>query len=240
MTLAQPWPQAQVLRPGQRSHGDALVCDYGDALAMMDTLIERPNTAPDMLICVQHPPTITLGRRGGREHVHGSSARVGGDSLAVDVWEVARGGSVTYHAPGQLVLYPIMQLTRLAAPIGRGPVGDLPAFVRALEQAMLETCTTFGVPTLTRDGYSGLWVDERTKIASIGVGVRRGWSFHGLALNVCPHLEGFDLVTPCGLDGVRMTSMWRQLDERRWPRPSMAQVEAELIERLLARLVRAR
>ncbi len=243
--------QAQVLRPGRRNLGDTRLgghgelCDYGDALAMMDSAVERPHTAPDLLISVQHPPTITLGRRGGREHIHGRGplgmpTKLAGNSLTVDVWDIARGGSVTYHAPGQLVLYPVMQLTRLAEPIGRGPLGDLPAFVRALEQAMLETCATFGLPTLTREGFSGLWIDEQTKIASIGVGVRRGWSFHGLALNVCPHLEGFDLITPCGLQGVRMTTMWRQLDERQLPRPSLAQVETELIERLLLRLVRVR
>jgi len=232
--------QAQVLRPGQRSHDGTLLCDYGDALAMMQTLVERPNSAPDLLISVQHPPTITLGRRGGREHIHGASVHVAGENRPVEVWEVARGGSVTYHAPGQVVLYPIMQLTRLAEPIGRGPLGDLPAFVRALEQAMLMTCATFGLPTVTRDGFSGLWIDERTKLASIGVGIRRGWSLHGLALNVCPHLEGFDLITPCGLAGVRMTTMWQQLEQRRLPRPSVVQVETELIERVLARLVRVR
>jgi lipoate-protein ligase B len=230
----------QVLRPGHRPHGDALLCDYGDALALMESLILRPASAPDLLLSVQHPPTITLGRRGGREHVHGSSIHRGGDDIPVDIWDVARGGSVTYHAPGQLVLYPIVRLTRLEGPIGRGPLGDLPAFVRMLEVAMQETCATFGLRTIAREGFAGLWVDERSKIASIGVGIRHGWSFHGLALNVCPHLEGFDLVTPCGLDGVRMTTLWRELDERALPRPSLAEVEAELIERVVLRLVRNR
>lgn len=239
-SASDPPRRPHVLRPGHLPHDGQLLCPYADALALMDSLIARPPSAPDVLISVQHPPTMTLGRRGGREHVRATTLDLDDRACPVDLWEIARGGSVTYHAPGQLVLYPIVQMTRLDGPVGRGPLGDLPAFVRLLEVAMQETCATFGLATVTREGFSGLWLDDRTKIASIGVGIRHGWSFHGLALNVCPRLEGFDLITPCGLDGVRMTSLWRELDVRHRPRPGIHDVEAELVERLRARLVRIR
>lgn len=227
-----------VLRPGhvQHVHHDGAtlrLCDYADALAIMDALVARPADAPDVVLSVQHPPTITLGRRGGAQHM-----RLGAMQVPVDIWEIARGGSVTWHAPGQLVVYPVVQLARMAGPIGRGPLGDLPLFVRLLEQAMLATCASFGLHTLTREGFSGLWLDETTKLGSIGVGLRGGWTFHGLALNVCPDLAAFTEVTPCGLDGVRMTSLWQELARRDLPRPTLAEVEAELVESLLRHLTR--
>ena len=232
-----------MLRPGLAPYGG--LCAYADALALMDALVARPPDAPDVLLSLQHPPTLTLGRRGGGEHLPVAVAGQislqfpGHGAVRVDVHEIARGGSITWHAPGQLVVYPIVQLARLEGPVGRGPLGDLPAFVRLLELAMQETCRVFGVTTVQRDGFAGLWIDDKTKIASIGVGLRSGWSFHGLALNVNPHLDAFAGIVPCGLDGVRMTSLWRELDLARMPRPALAEVEAELVEGLKRRLRRA-
>lgn len=235
VVLASP----TVLRLPGIDHDGALLTPYADALAAMEALTERPAAAPDLLICVQHPPTITVGRRGGHDQIrrrtmHGAD----GTTVEVQVHEVARGGNVTWHGPGQLVIYPVVRLTALDGPVGRGPIGDLPAFVRQLEDAMVATCAVFGVATTTRIGFSGVWLDERTKLASIGVGVRNGWTFHGLALNVEPRLEGFDLITPCGLDGVRMTSVRRELERARLPVPAYAEVEAELCRQLQARLRR--
>lgn len=242
LPFALPEPDAArrpvVLRPWTHTHDDQPLTRYGDALAWMDELVQRPADSADLLLSVQHPPVITVGRRGGREHVHGAELRLQTGNWPVEVHEVARGGSVTYHAPGQLVIYPILQLNRMEGAVGQGPLGDLPAFVRLLEAAMVETCAAFGLPAGTRDGFSGVWIDERTKIASIGVGLRAGWTFHGLALNVCPHLEGFALITPCGLGGVRMTSLWAELQRAGRPLPPVADVEADLTGRLRSRLRR--
>lgn len=220
-------------------HDGRPLCAYPDALDRMDVLTARPAEAEDVLLLAEHPPTITVGRKGGHALIHGRSLRGSdGAPYAVDVFDVARGGSLTYHGPGQLVVYPILRLTQLQGPIGRGPIGDLPLLVRALEAAMVETCAAFGLPTVTRAGFSGVWIDETTKLASIGVGVRNGWTFHGLALNVEPRLEGFDLITPCALDGVRMTTMRQQLECAGRPVPSYDAVEARLVAALSARLQR--
>ncbi|MDP6946445.1 MAG: lipoyl(octanoyl) transferase LipB [Myxococcota bacterium] len=233
-------PPPTILRPGELVHDETTLCDYRDTLALMTTLTERPADAEDLLISVQHPPTITVGRRGGHELIHSRRLEVEtGQSFDVAVYDVARGGSVTYHAPGQLVVYPVVQLARMAPPMGRRPFGDLPGFVRTLEEVIQKTCLTFGLETVVRPGFAGVWVDEQTKMASIGVGVRRGWTFHGLALNVCPHLEGFDLITPCGLEGVKMTSLFRELERRKRPTPGIEEVESELLGRLQRALLRA-
>ena len=198
------------------------LCDYGFALRYMDELVARPPDARDVLVAGQHPPTITLGRKGGRDHIAVSNA---------PVFEIARGGSVTWHAPGQLVVYPIVQLARQAGPWGRGPLGDLPAFVRLLEQCVAATCLAFAVQTYQKPGQSGVWLDERRKIASIGLGLRHGWTFHGLALNVDPDLTQF-AVTPCGLSGVVMTSLAEACTAQGTSTPTLAAVEADLTLRL--------
>ena len=156
----------------------------------------------------------------------------------VPVREVARGGSVTWHAPGQLVVYPIVQLCQQQGPWGNGPLGDLPEFVRLLEQCIVATCAQFGVATVLKPGQSGVWIDAQRKIASLGLGLRNGWTFHGLALNVNPRLDGF-AVTPCGLDGVRMTSMWQVCDERGATRPELTEVQ-QVLERQLREVLRRR
>ena len=224
-------------RPSDLQHDGQALCSYTLALQRMQALITRPPDADDVLIAVQHPPTITLGRRGGRENIHSTVLRLPGhDRLDVEVHEIARGGDVTYHAPGQLVVYPIVQLPRLSGAPDRYPHGDLPAFVRLLERAMQQTCADFDLDTITRPGFSGLWRDPRTKIASIGVGVRSGWSFHGLALNVCTRLEGFSLIKACGLDGVQMTSMRAELEQEGKPVPSVDAVQEHLLTRLASAL----
>lgn len=229
-----------VVRPGTVAHTGRMLCPYADALALLDTLADRPTVAPDILVFVEHPPVITLGRKGGAAAVHARAVHLPGhaEPVAVDVWDIARGGSVTYHAPGQLVGYPVVQLARLDGPVGRGPLGDLPGYARLLEAAIQQACRACGVPTVLRPGFAGVWIDDHTKLASIGVGVRNGWTLHGFALNVCPHLEGFAAITPCGLDGVRMTSLWQQADERGLPRPAWEAVAAELEVALVARLRR--
>jgi lipoate-protein ligase B len=224
---------------GDVEHDGRMLCRYADALARMDALTARPRSAADVLLAAEHPPTITTGRNGGRDAIHGRQVRGrDGGVVAVEVYDVARGGSVTYHAPGQLVIYPIVQLQSLEGPVGRGPIGDLPAMVRLLESAIIDVCRHFDLETHQRAGFSGVWCDPRTKLASIGLGVRSGWSFHGLALNIEPRLEGFDLITPCALDGVRMTSMQAELERRGTTAPSFDAVRTALLDALALRLVR--
>lgn len=224
-----------IVRPSDTAHRLGPLCSYPAALALMDDLIRRPRSDDDLLISVQHPTTFTVGRRGGHEAI--LSRQLG--QTTIPVFEIARGGSVTCHTPGQIVIYPVVQLSRLQPPLGRGPLGDLGAFARALESAMADTCAHFGLPTLTRPGFAGLWLDEETKIGSLGVGIRRGWTFHGLALNVCPDLRVFSLITPCNLQGVGMTSLHQELQRAGRPLPPLAQVADDLAGRVQRRLIRA-
>ena len=119
--------------------------------------------------------------------------------LGYDVFRVNRGGDVTWHGPGQLVGYPLLDLARHGADVHR--------YLRALEGALIAALAGFGIDARRREGYAGVWLDERRKIASIGVGLRRWLTLHGFALNVNCDLARFDVIVPCGLGGVRMVSM---------------------------------
>lgn len=170
---------------------------YEAGLALQERLIEgRLSGAPDVLVLLEHEPTITLGRGADDRHVllsAGELARRG-----VDLHRVSRGGDVTWHGPGQLVAYPIVHLDAL----GR----DLHLYLRRLEETIIRALALFGVVGECLDGKTGVWVKGR-KIASIGVGVRRWVAWHGLALNVAPDLGGFSAIVPCGLSGVALTSL---------------------------------
>jgi len=230
---------AQLIRLGGCASAHPDLCSYADALAVMDSLVSRPPSAPDVILATQHPPTLTLGRRGGREHIHETELRLPGHQpYPVDIFEIARGGSVTFHAPGQLVIYPIVQLSQMVGPLGHGLLGDLPKYLRLLENAMQQACAIFGLKTHTRQGFAGLWLDDNHKLASVGVALRNGWTFHGLAINVCPREEGFALLTPCGLDGVSLTTLWKELQIRNLPLPSLHEVEREIVRVLQAELRR--
>lgn len=156
-----------------------------------------PVTAPasDLLLLLEHEPVYTIGRTADR-----SSLR-DGTSLPHPVVQINRGGQATYHGPGQLVGYPILDL-RL-----RGQ--DLHHYLRELEEAIIEGLAHFDIKGGRRDGLTGVWVEDR-KIASIGVGVRRWISMHGFALNVCGDMAPFQEITPCGIAGVEMTNMERE------------------------------
>lgn len=154
----------------------------------------------DLFICLEHSPVFTLGRRGGRENL-----RVAEDFLkaqGIDVVHVERGGDITYHGPGQLVLYPIVDLRKA----GLGVVD----FVTLLEDVMIRTAAEWGVTAGRNSLNRGIWVGVR-KLGSIGIAVRRGITFHGLALNVNTSLEHFGWIHPCGLQGITVTSMAQAL-----------------------------
>src|SRR4029077_10793478 len=141
-----------------------------------------------------------------------------------EVFEVSRGGDVTWHGPGQLVGYPIVALT----PLGR----DLHRYLRELEGALIDVLGAHGIAAERSAGRTGVW-SQGEKIASIGIAVRRWVSYHGFALNVAPNLGDFELIHPCGLRGIRMTSMAARLGEKA---PGIATVRTQVAEALAARL----
>jgi lipoyl(octanoyl) transferase len=148
---------------------------------------QRDGGSDDEVWFLEHPPVFTLGLNGRREHVLAP-----GD---IPVVHVDRGGQVTYHGPGQLVVYPLLDLKRLGVGIR-----DL---VAALENAVIELCAAFGIHAEARTDARGVYVDGR-KLASIGLRIRRGCSYHGLALNVVNDLEPFSRINPCGYEGLQL------------------------------------
>ena len=190
--------------------------DYQQALQLQQQLLEaRERQSADILLLLEHPPVITLGRGGQLDNL-----RLPETTLAergIPVLRVGRGGDVTYHGPGQLIGYPIVDLT----PHGR----DLHRFLRLLEETLLTTLAAFGLIGRRYPGRTGVWVGE-AKIASIGIGVRRWISWHGFALNVSTDLRAFDAIVPCGLPGVTMTSMETLLGQS----VPLLQVQQVLIE----------
>ena len=181
---------------------------YGEALARQRALAEdriAGRLARDTLLLLEHPPVVTLGR-GTRE----SSLPLAPELLrrrGVDVFEIERGGDVTYHGPGQLVGYPIFDLA------GDGLRRDLHWFLRQLEAALISSLAALGIAGGRRDGYTGVWTAGGTrKIASIGIHVRQWVTWHGFALNVTTDLSAFDLIVPCGIPDVVMTSVAKELE----------------------------
>ena len=158
---------------------------------------------PDTLLLLEHPPTITLGRRAGEQDVLWDAVRLAREGIAVE--RVGRGGRATSHGPGQLIGYAI---TRLSSQ-GRG----VRRFVSGLEALLLDVAESFQVAASVRAGHPGLWVGDR-KLASIGVEVRRGVSRHGFALNVDVDLQPFAAIIPCGMPGVEVTDLARESGSR--------------------------
>lgn len=176
---------------------------YPRALKLQESLLEqRRDLDHDLLLLLEHQPVITLGRGASEAHLRltPEEARRAG----IELLRVGRGGEVTFHGPGQLVGYPIVDLTAC----GR----DLHRYLRQLEEVLLRSVARFGIQARTLPGKTGIWVGDG-KLASIGVGVRRWIAWHGFALNVGCDLSGFDTIVPCGLPGVAMTSMERLLGE---------------------------
>jgi len=178
---------------------DLGVIPYIDAWDLQLRLVaarSQGRLSADVLLFLEHPPVFTLGRRGGRENLLVSEAWLGQSGIAVV--QIERGGNITYHGPGQLVVYPIVHLPS----VGLGVV-DL---VDRLEDVMIRTGADWGVPAGRNPLNRGAWVGMK-KIGSIGIAVRRGVSFHGLALNVNLDLKPFGWIQPCGLEGVGVTSI---------------------------------
>ena len=167
---------------------------YRDGVALQSRLRERRQAGdiPDLLLLLEHPPVYTKGRR-----TEPADLPFGDDwyrARGIDVEPTSRGGRVTYHAPGQLVGYPIMA------------IGDVIGYLRTLEGALIAALADEGVDACVREGLTGVWVGDR-KIGSIGLHVSRGITMHGFAVNVDCDLTPFEWIVPCGIDGVRMTSL---------------------------------
>lgn len=151
---------------------------------------------PDLLLILEHPHVITLGRRGDRSSLLVSPEVL--EEKGIPLFQVERGGEVTYHGPGQLVGYPILNLKDYGFRVTR--------YVDELEELIIRTLQDFGIEGRRDTQNRGVWVQDK-KIASIGIAIQRWVSFHGFALNYRTDLKYFDLIDPCGLKGVRMTSM---------------------------------
>ncbi|HEY0996334.1 MAG TPA: lipoyl(octanoyl) transferase LipB [Gemmatimonadaceae bacterium] len=224
---------------GLRSYAEALVVQREVARRRIAGEIPQ-----DVLLLVEHPPVVTLGRSAKGHHLLASPALL--ESRGVERFEVERGGDVTFHGPGQLVGYPIIDLKRHRK--------DLHWYLRQVEEALIRALATYGVPAGRVEQYTGVWVGEvvpsdardpapahqgqvlrsaqgdspRRKIASIGVHARDWVTWHGFALNVSTDLSFFDLMVPCGIAEVTMTSLARELGSAGAAVPSLSDVGARV------------
>ena len=176
---------------------------YAEARELQQQLVARRRTGaiPDTLLLLEHPHVITLGTSSSRDHILIDEEQ--GRLLGIDVFDTGRGGDVTYHGPGQLVGYPILDL--------KPDRCDLHRYVRDLEEVLIEAVGSFGITAARKAGLTGVWAGDE-KIAAIGVRVSSGWiTSHGFALNVSTDLAFFDSIVPCGITEYGVTSMERHL-----------------------------
>ena len=170
---------------------------YAPALDLQEKTVaaRAGGGTPDQLLLLEHEPVYTIGRQRDR-------SSLGPAALPHPVVEINRGGQATFHGPGQLVGYFIFDLQKLTP--------DLHLFLRWIEEGLIALLAEYKLTAQRREGLTGVWIEDR-KIASIGVGVRRWITMHGFGLNVGPDLSGFEAITPCGIQGITMTSLSREL-----------------------------
>ena len=169
--------------------------NFADALALQEEIVAQKREdrgLEDELLLLEHEPVYTIGRTPDR------SSLLGAEHLPYPLFSINRGGQATYHGPGQLIGYPIVDLRRCGQ--------DLHKYLRWLERLLIELLSEYGMAATQRGSLTGVWVEDR-KIASIGVGVRHWITMHGFALNVCGDLSPFSQIVPCGINNVAMTSM---------------------------------
>jgi lipoate-protein ligase B len=180
--------------------------DYQAALELqLDYLEKRINgEINDTLIFLQHTPTITIGRNGNKDNLLISEKIL--EQKKIKYYEVNRGGDITYHGPGQLVCYPIIDL--------KGHTKDVHKYLRTLEQIIIDVLLEFDIEARRIEGLTGVFV-KHSKIASIGIGIKRWVTFHGLSLNINTDLSYFDFIVPCGLNNNPVTSIksWNKLQD---------------------------
>ncbi len=187
MTRAQGWLLDLVGSP----------TPYAEAWSLQRELLQarQAGIIPDVLVLLEHPPVVTIGRSGDRRHLLAAPEFL--RARGIELFEVERGGDVTYHGPGQLVGYPILDLRALNE--------DVVRFMRTLEASIIATLDTYGITAARERGYPGVWIGG-AKIAAMGVAVKRRVTMHGFALNVNTDLDAFAVINPCGL-GRPVTSM---------------------------------
>jgi lipoyl(octanoyl) transferase len=196
---------------------------YATALELQRTLMQlrKADRIENTLLLLEHPPVITLGRNAKLDHVLASPEFLA--QRGVELFEIDRGGDVTFHGPGQLVAYPIFDLRSFEPKVGAVE------FVRRLEEVLVRTCGDFGIGTQRIKGLTGVWTyalpgKPEAKIAAIGVHISRAVTTHGFALNVSTDLDYFTMIVPCGITGKPVTSMQRELQHMRVPHPSRVSV----------------
>jgi lipoyl(octanoyl) transferase len=198
---------------------------FADALAQQEEIVRRKHARPetvDELLLLEHDPVYTIGRTPNRSSLRDA------DHLPHPLFQINRGGQATYHGPGQLVGYFLLDLRHYRQ--------DLHRYLRWIESLLIELLAQYDIGATTRAGLTGVWVEER-KIASIGVGVRHWITMHGFALNVSGKLTPFDAITPCGIANVTMTSIEKETGEL-LPVERVASETAELAKERIAILGR--
>jgi len=193
---------------------------FAYALALQEEIVAKKcneRVREDQLLLLEHEPVYTIGRTPDQSSLLGSA------HLPHPLYAINRGGQATYHGPGQLMGYPIIDLRRCGQ--------DLHKYLRWLERLLIETLTEYDVAAIRRESLTGVWVDDR-KIASIGVGVRHWITMHGFALNVCGDLSPFNRIVPCRINNVAMTSMEKETGRTF----SVARVAASLEKLVLNRI----
>jgi lipoyl(octanoyl) transferase len=221
----EPYEPASSAKPLLLAHGGALTVErlgtvaYEPTWELQDELAQqrRERRIGDRLLLLEHFPVYTIGRGGDASNLIAGPERL--RELGATFMRVDRGGDVTFHGPGQLVAYPIVEL--------RDPL-DLRRYVRTLEAAIIATSARFGVGAGRLDGLTGVWVEGARKLAAIGVRVRRGVTTHGLALNVNTDLRWFAEMVPCGIPDKEVTSIERELGRH----VEMGEVEDALAQEL--------
>jgi lipoyl(octanoyl) transferase len=203
----RPRPTDDGARPLLLGHGGILAVEwlgrvpYRPTWDLQNQLADqrRRREIGDRVLLLEHDPVYTIGRGGDQTNLLATAERM--DALGAELVRIDRGGDITFHGPGQLVAYPIVEL---ADPL------DLRRYVRALEAAVIAAAFRFGVQAGRVDGLPGVWVDGTRKLAAVGVRVRRGVTTHGLALNVSTDLAWFDEMVPCGIPNCQVTSLERE------------------------------
>ena len=184
--------------------------EFQRALALQEEIVLKKREDPsveDQLLLLEHEPVYTIGRTPDRSSLFATGrirrGEVGAAHLPYPLFVINRGGQATYHGPGQLMGYPIIDLRRCGQ--------DLHKYLRWLEQSLMDLLAKYGIAAARRESLTGVWVGDR-KIASIGVGVRHWITMHGFALNVCGDLSPFNHIVPCGINNVAMTSIEKETD----------------------------
>jgi lipoate-protein ligase B len=178
------------------------VVDYGEAYQLQRRLLEEhiQGHGSNTLLLLQHNPVITIGRSGSADNILVTKSML--TAAGIDTYEIDRGGDVTYHGPGQLTGYPIIDLRDFRK--------DVHWYLRQLEEVIIKVLAEYGIAGERMEGYTGVWVGNE-KVAAIGVAIKRWITYHGFAFNICPDMSHFQMITPCGITDKGVTSLERLL-----------------------------